>query len=527
TAVAVAGRQWILAFKPTPAFLAQQSHLQSRLALGGGLCFTLLCSAYLFGSWRRTQAIAAANQAKSDFLASMSHEIRTPLNAILGYTQILQREQDLTPEQKDHVAGISASGQHLLGLINEILDLAKIEAGKMELTASDFDLAMLAEGLASTFRPLCAQKRINFRLDRPNGNVRVRGDEGKLRQVLINLVGNAVKFTQAGEVALKIIPQGESAWTFEIYDTGLGIPEEEQKDIFRPFHQGAGARSHGGTGLGLAIAQKQVKLMGGNLELKSERGVGSCFYFTVPLFSPAAAAPPRTKTVKQLWPGQTVSALVVDDHAANREILGRMLTTVGCRVAFAADGQAALDQVNTLHPDIVFLDLLLPDLGGVEIAREISQLKLPTRIIAHTASLLTLHREGAMAAGCHGFISKPFEPEEIYACLEGQLQVQWQREESLPQDAPAPVLTGPVVLPEELCARLMVAAELHSTTALKKCLIELRQHDGDAPALAEEIRRLMRSYDMDGIQRLVSQSTRPMAHHPAPPGSQPPDVTLS
>ncbi|HZI33307.1 MAG TPA: histidine kinase dimerization/phospho-acceptor domain-containing protein, partial [Candidatus Binatia bacterium] len=256
----VAGRRWIMEFWPTHQFIAAQPHLQSWLALAGGLGFTFLTAAYLFGSWRRTTQITAANQAKSDFLASMSHEIRTPLNAILGYAQLMQRDLTLPPEQRDSVTGISASGRHLLGLINEILDLSKIEAGRMELNPIDFDLAVLANGLAATFRPLCAQKRIGFRLDLPaSQHLRVRGDEGKLRQVLINLVGNAVKFTSAGEVALRMVQEEDNRWLFEVFDTGLGIPSEEQSDIFKPFHQGRGAQHQGGTGLGLAIAQRQVE----------------------------------------------------------------------------------------------------------------------------------------------------------------------------------------------------------------------------------------------------------------------------
>jgi len=514
-ALEVAGRRWVMAFAPLPEFIAAQSHLQSWLVLAGGMTFSLLLTAYLFGNWRRTVEIAAANQAKSDFLASMSHEIRTPLNAILGYTQLMQRDPELPPEQRDSIAGIAASGRHLLGVINEILDLSKIEAGRMELHPIDFDLAVLANGLAATFRPLCAQKKIGFRLDLPPGNHhRVRGDEGKLRQVLINLVGNAVKFTDAGEVALRMMPQADGCWRFEVFDTGLGIPPGEQSEIFKPFHQGSGARHQGGTGLGLAIALRQAELLGGRLELKSERGSGSRFYFTIPLAAAAIAMEPAPARVTRLAAGVQVRALVVDDNWGNREVLERTLLAVGCTVWCASDGPAALAAVQESRPDIVFLDLLLPGWSGTETARRIrSGIETPPVVVAHTASLLAAHREAARGAGCVDFLSKPFECEQIYACLERHLGVQFERAAPAPEPV-ADVPLAPLALPEALCARLMVAAELHSTTALKACLLELRQLGPEAGRLADQVRLLMRSYDMDGIQRLLSQLVVPPAGSP-------------
>jgi signal transduction histidine kinase/CheY-like chemotaxis protein len=508
----VAGRRWVMGFSPTPQFIAAQSHLQSWLVLAGGLAFTFLTAAYLFGSWRRTVEIAAANQAKSDFLASMSHEIRTPLNAILGYAQLMQRDPSLPPEQRDGIAGISASGRHLLGLINEILDLSKIEAGRMDLNPIDFDLALLANGLAATFRPLCAQKRIGFRLDLASGeHQRVRGDEGKLRQVLINLVGNAVKFTSAGEVAVRMVREPGDRWLFEVFDTGLGIPPEEQMDIFKPFHQGSGAQHQGGTGLGLAIAQRQVELLGGKLELKSERGTGSRFFFTIPLGESLMATEENAPRVVRLAAGCSVRALVVDDNRENREVLGRMLSSVGCEIFYAIDGMSALATVREQRPEIIFLDLLLPGMSGAETARKIHAEfgSAAPKLIAHTASALAAHREEALATGCLDFITKPFECEQIYACLERQLGVKFQRAAAMTDDMISDAPLERVALPEALCARLMVAAELHSTTALKACLQELRLLGPETQRLADRIRQLMRSYDMDGIQHLLSQAAQP------------------
>ena len=506
----IGGRRWGMEFAPTAQLIAAQSHLQSWLILAAGLGFTLMLAAHLFGVLRRTIVVTAANQAKSDFLASMSHEIRTPLNAILGYAQLLHRDPGLLPEQRDCISGISASGRHLLGLINEILDLSKIEAGRMELHPIDFDLGMLANGIVATFRPLCAQKKIGFHLEiNSDARHRLRGDEGKLRQVLINLVGNAVKFTNAGQVTLRIDRQFGGLWRFEVLDTGLGILPEEQSEVFQPFHQGSSARHQGGTGLGLAIAQRQVELLGGTLQLFSERGLGTRFFFTIPLAETLAPAEKPPARVVRLAQARAVRALVVDDNRENREVLGGLLAAVDCEVFYAVDGPDALAQAKALRPQIVFIDLLLPGWSGAETAQRIRHdlgVESPP-LVGHTASVITLHIEEARAAGCADFISKPFEEDQIFQCLERLLGVSFERAEA---DLEAARLDPPltwVSVPEDLCARLMVAAELHSTTALKGCLQELRQLGPEPERLAGQIRELMRSYDMDGIQRLLTSVT--------------------
>jgi signal transduction histidine kinase/CheY-like chemotaxis protein len=532
----VAGRRWAVAFLPTPKFVASQSHIHAWSVFGLGILFTLLTVAYLYGGWRRTQQIAAANaalqdevtvrqraeaaaeaanQAKSDFLASMSHEIRTPLNAILGYSQIMQRDRQLTAEQQDAIGSISSSGQHLLGLINEILDLSKIEAGRMELNPVDFDLAALVNGLAATFQPLCAGKRIGFRVVIDGGGKKfVTGDEGKLRQVLINLLGNAVKFTSVGEVFFRCKNMAGEAWLFEVIDTGLGIPEEERANIFKPFHQGTNSQHLGGTGLGLAIAQRQVELLGGQLELQSERGIGSRFFFQINL-TEATDKPPLVPLLPQrLKPGRPVRALVVDDRRENRDILGRMLTEVGCEVAFAADGEEALRSAREIIPQIVFLDWLLPGLNGSATARAL--LSVPDasnlKIVAHTASALAQYRDEAQQSGCVDFIPKPIRAERLYECLRIHLGAEFEYAAAPPEvEVPSEWDACQLLLPDELYARLATAAELHSTTVLKSCLLELRQLGPGAEQLAEHIRHRMRSYDMDGILRLISRAAAPVA----------------
>ncbi|RYD25816.1 MAG: histidine kinase, partial [Verrucomicrobiaceae bacterium] len=306
----VAGRRWSLLFEPTTAFPSPHGGLLPWIVPAAGLIITGLLTSYLRSSARQAArlqrshaalsrevavrqraetAADSASRAKSEFLASMSHEIRTPLHAILGYSQILARDETLPPFHRDAVATILGSGRHLLRLIDEILDLSKIDAGRMEIAAGDFDLAALLRDLAGMVQPSCEEKNLGLLCEAPARPAVLHGDEGKLRQVLLNLLANAVKFTQHGRILLSASPVGGGgdSWEFQVVDTGIGIPDEVQAKIFDPFQQGPGSRRHGGTGLGLAIARRQVELMGGHLTVESTPGAGARFAFTLPL--PSAA----------------------------------------------------------------------------------------------------------------------------------------------------------------------------------------------------------------------------------------------
>jgi len=291
----------------------------------------------------RDQALAA-NKTKSVFLANMSHEIRTPMNAVLGYAQLLRRDTNLNQEQHDSLHAIEKSGNHLLGLINDILDISKIEAGAMELRPENFYISELIQGLSAMFKMRCEQKQLEWCVESTIPKQVVYADQSKLRQILINLLGNAVKFTETGKVLLHVTQEAE-LYCFKVIDTGPGIPAEAQATIFKPFHQDTAGYDKGGTGLGLAISQQQVDLMGGALTLESELGKGACFTVLLPvaLGEGEVVVPEKVAEIAHLAPGYHVSALVVDDVKENRHILSRILRDIGLEIREAVNGQDCLD----------------------------------------------------------------------------------------------------------------------------------------------------------------------------------------
>ena len=530
----VAGRHWTLLFEPTTAFRALRSDALPWLVPCGALVITWLLTAYLWSSARqaaelrishqalltevtvRKQAEAAAeaaNQAKSEFLANMSHEIRTPMNAILGYSQILARDSALPPFHRDAVATILSSGDHLLHLINEILDLSKIDAGRMELTPTDFDLAALLRELGAMFQQPCEEKHLGLRLELPASEkpVPVHGDEGKLRQVLINLLANAVKFTARGRVTLRATPAEGEVWHIEVEDTGPGIAAEALDTIFEPFQQGPGVRVEGGTGLGLAIARRQAEIMGGKLGVRSAPGQGSCFELKLGLPTALHTNHMLAGTmgeIASLAAGHHVRALVVDDIAENREVLATLLTLVGCEVVLAEHGRQAIEVVRVSRPQIVFMDMRMPDLDGIAATRRIVEEFGGTglKVVATSASALVHQREQYMRAGCDDFVAKPFRAERIYGCLRHLLGVSFDYKPRVPDEVATETIDlRQISLPEDLAARLTMAAELHSATVLKGCLAEMEKLGPAGDRLARHLRGFLASYDMKTIQRLVAQ----------------------
>ncbi len=532
TSVDVGGRRWELLFEPTLSIHDPMADSLPWIVLSAGLVITALLSSYLWkcsiqaaviqrgqkellaevAVRKKAEAAAeAANRAKSEFLASMSHEIRTPMNAIIGYAQILARDGALPRFHRDAVATILSSGDHLLHLIHEILDLSKIDAGHMEVVTADFDLAALARELAAMFQHPCEAKQLGLRVETPalNEPVLVHGDEGKLRQVMINLLGNAVKFTCRGRIVLRIFRREGERWRFEVEDTGPGIPEAASQRIFEPFQQETGALGSG-TGLGLAISRRQVEILGGEIGLRSVEGKGSCFHVDLALPPAAAHAQPRVKKpeVLRLAPGCVIRALVVDDIPENREVLALMLTLIGCEVVLAENGRQAVEVVRVSRPQIVFMDMRMPEFDGIEATRRIIAEfgAEEVKIVATSASALSHERAECLKAGCDDFVAKPFRADRIYGCLKHLLGAEFlYKDEQSEAESGESVDLLQLTLPEELAARLTMAAELHSATVLKGCLVEMEQLGVAGQRLAQHLRTFLASYDMKTIQRVVAQ----------------------
>ena len=447
-----------------------------------------------------------ANQAKSQFLANISHEIRTPMNAIIGYAQIMQHSPDLPATHKDAVATIQTSGDHLLKLINEVLDISKIEAGRMEISAVDFDLVQLLHSLGVMFELRCREQQLAWTLERPQSvALPVHGDEIKLMQVLINLLGNAVKFTEEGEVILRAVISGTDTYTFEVSDTGRGISPEEQEVLFQPFQQGQAGMQQGGTGLGLVVSRRLVELMGGELEYESAVGQGTRFFFSLRLPPAESEIRPETEgewgRVVRLAPGCQVKALVADDVVENRAILTQLLQAIGVEVHLAVDGAEAVEIGRRERPDIVFMDIRMPEMDGMEAMRCL--LEDPGReavkVVAVSASTLEHERQHYLESGFEEFIGKPVRMDQIYRCLADQLGVEYEYAEEAAETEKQPLELAEVTLPAELHDRLYAAAEVASVTRLRQALGEVEPLGDMESRLAGHLRELAEDLDLKGV----------------------------
>lgn len=454
-------------------------------------------------------AAEAANRAKSLFLAEMSHEIRTPLNIILGHIQLLQRGAALAAAQTESVQAIAEGGSHLMCLIEGILDLTKIETGKMELMAVDFDLTTIMKALAAMFSPRCHQKGLQFRLEAlGDRQIWVRGDERRLRQVLVNLLGNAVKFTDSGEVRLRVVPGvGTGAYRFEVIDTGPGIAHQAQRAIFEPFRQEAIGQARGGAGLGLSIARRLIELMGGVLEVNSAPGWGSDFFFTLSFAPSQMADPSRIESLStlRLAPGRPVRALVFDAVRGSREVLQKMLAAVGCEVAAVDTVQEAVAAARERGSDVVLVDLRTPGLqdpGGWAAGLRAAGCKL----IGFSARAFEHEQQDAGRNGCDGLLFKPFRMEQIRECLTRLLGMGAAAcGPEAAEEPPRAVDPGQLRLPEELRVRLGSSAEIGDTAEIKKVLREIEQL---GPNEGEFARRLLVSvgrFDTESVARSLEE----------------------
>jgi len=422
------------------------------------------------------EAAEVANRSKSAFLANMSHEIRTPMNAILGFSQLLRRDMEATPKQRQQIETINRSGEHLLSLINDILEMAKAEAGRTTLNPSAFDLHALIDDVEKMLRPRAEAKDLRLELQRSSGLPRfVIADEGKLRQILLNLLSNAVKFTMKGVVSLRVGARPGAGQGFqltaEIEDTGPGITSQELDRLFHPFEQAQAGKTGGtGTGLGLAISRGYARLMGGNITVKSQPGQGSVFSFDVALkeASPAAAAgKPQPRQVKELKPGQPrYRVLVVDDKEDNREFLAQLLGPVGFDVHQAVNGEDALKEFEAWMPQIILMDLRMPVMDGYEAIRRIRARAggKKVKVVAVTASIFGEINRDALGAGADELILKPFREAELFEKMRNLLGAEYTYEENAPAAVAAAGKMGALkpgalaCLPPELISQLREAA---------------------------------------------------------------------
>ena len=371
----------------------------------------------------------AANRAKSAFLANMSHELRTPLNGILGYAQILERDKRLDERQRDGVSVIRQSGEHLLTLINDILDLGKIEAGKAELYLVDIQLSRFVQTLIGIIGVKAAQKGLDLVCDMaPDLPQGIRVDERRLRQVLLNLLSNAVKFTDHGQVVLRLRFVPPSRVCFTVQDTGIGIAADQLDAIFQPFEQ-VGNMQHrlGGTGLGLTISRQYARLMRSDIQVESQVGQGSTFWFELEVQTIKTEAATAPVKIMIGYTGQRRKILVVDDIAGNRAAMVDLLAPLGFEVTEAANGREALEMVQGLWPDLILMDIVMPEMDGLEATQRLRTLDAfkDVPIIAMSAGASGADREESIAAGMNAFLPKPIDMDGLLHQIAALLQLDW------------------------------------------------------------------------------------------------------
>ena len=471
-------------------------------------------------------AAEAANRAKSAFLANMSHEIRTPMNAILGFTELLLREKSLTPRQHENIATIHRSGEALLGLINSILDLSKIEAGRMAVNEQTFSLQDLLVNLQDLFQLRASEKGLQLEFEVCDLPGQIVADEAKLRQVLTNLIGNALKFTHQGRVLICIRQAtadeifklkrknefpGHLFLHFSVEDTGVGIADEELEQIFEPFTQTSSGRLlQQGTGLGLAISRQFVNLMGGEISISSTPGEGSNFSFIVPTKpaqSDEAVIEKKSTRIIGLAEGQpSYRLLVVDDIPEARVWMTQWLQQLGFEVREANNGQQAVNMNREWQPDLIYMDIRMPVMNGLEATRLIKNASNPGKkpvIIAVTASAFDEDRNEILNAGCDDFLRKPVRPDDFFGMLEKHLGVEFV-ETAQPAIA---LSTGSVKtedLPDKWIKRLQAAIASADFEQIANLVEEIRPQQ--AP-LAERLSILARNYDLRGLMALFPTET--------------------
>jgi signal transduction histidine kinase/ABC-type amino acid transport substrate-binding protein/CheY-like chemotaxis protein len=460
---------------------------------------------------RAKEAAEAANLAKSAFLANMTHELRTPLNAVLGYAQFLQKDPSVTETQKERLKIIQKSGDHLLSLINDILDISKIESGRIEIGCGDFQLHDFLNNIASMFQIRAEQKDIGFHYEASSQLPDyVRGDEIRIRQILINILGNAVKFTEKGSVTFRADHKNGRIY-FEIKDTGPGIEVHELEKIFEPFHQtGSYLKKNEGTGLGLSISRKLAELMGGSLTAQSRPGEGAVFRVELELLPVCSAENiplPESSSDIIDYTGMRRKVLIVDDIELNRLLLSDLLIPLGFAVYEADNGQNAVETAKELKPDLILMDLLMPGLDGFGATRQIRAFSPPiqTVILAISAGVFENHILKSREAGCDDFISKPVVLGQLLAKMQQHLKLEWiYRKTEAVAEAKVPIIPP---CPEDL-ELLANSARMGDVQSIRNKAEALMQKDKQLVPFAEELIRLAKSFQMGKIRTFLEKSAK-------------------
>ena len=477
------------------------------------------------------EAAETANRAKSTFLANMSHELRTPLNAILGFSELMARDQAIANQHYENLQAISRSGEHLLSLINQVLDMSKIEAGRMTVSERDFDLYRLLADLEMMFHLKAQENRVRLIVERhPEVPQHIRADEIKLRQILINLLNNAFKFTKEGYVMLRVDCRRETAVShpplthtlmFTVEDTGPGIEPDELGHLFDAFAQTKTGRDlGGGTGLGLSLSRQFAQLLGGDLtarNVRDEVGFGAIFQFQILVRlvegSFSTGYPQQPNQIVALEAGQPdYRLLIVDDNYDNRLVLARLLAPLGFAIRQAENGKQAVEQWQAWRPHLIWMDLHMPEMDGLTASRRIKAHpdSQETIIIATTATAFTVNIEDITKSGCNDFIRKPAQANEIFEVLQRHLGVRYvygaqgnQRYTAvspLAQSSDAALSEAIAQLPPGLIVGLQQAATQTNMTAVAHYLEQIQQQD---PAVAEFLKNLADRFEYDKILTLV------------------------
>jgi PAS domain S-box-containing protein len=461
-------------------------------------------------------AAEAASRAKSMFLANMSHELRTPLNAILGFAALLRRDAAATDFQQKSLDIINRSGAHLLSLINDILDMVKIDSGRVQVRLASFDLNGLIGGVADSFRGRAAAKGVGLRVERASPVPRyIRSDEAKLRQALVNLADNAFKFTDAGEVVLRVemLSGSTTPWlSFEVQDSGIGISADDRRRIFDPFVQVSGLDAQEGTGLGLSITRRFAELLGGRIEVTSQLGRGSCFRLELPVEEVEEVEAPQAgdeaREVIGLEPGQPDHRiLIVDDQPENALLLKRLLETVGFPVQIANNGVRGVELFADWRPDFIWMDWRMPVLDGVEATRRIRAAEggSAVKIAAITASVLPEQQEAILAVGVDDIVRKPYAFRTIFDCLARHLGVRYvYRERAAAPDPAEGRALAPAALselPEDVRRELADALVALDCARIDELIGRVAERDAE---LARALRRHADAFDYDPIMKALA-----------------------